>query len=95
LLVTAVGNGLFEEVFWRGMFVKFFRRSILLAIVWPSLWFALWHYAPGSVSDSGGVARLMVGAAFFGLYLSYLARRTGTIFWGVLAHTLTGVIMVL
>lgn len=94
LLATAVGNGLFEEVFWRGTFLRLFPSSALLAMLWPSVWFALWHYVPGSVSSSGGVLRLMVGAAFFGLFLSYLARRTDTIFWGILSHTLAGIIMV-
>lgn len=95
LLVTAVGNGLFEEIFWRGTYLRMFPSSMLLTIVWPSLWFALWHYAPGSVSQSGSVLRLMAGAGFLGLFLSYLARRTDTIFWGILSHTLAGLIMVL
>lgn len=95
LLATAFGNGLFEEIFWRGTYLMVFPSSFWLGVLWPSLWFGLWHYAPGSVSSGGDVFRLMVGAGFLGAFLSFLARRTGTIFWSILAHTLAGLVMVL
>jgi hypothetical protein len=37
---------------------------------------------------------LMIGAGVFGFYLSYLARKTGTIWWGIVAHVVGGIIMV-
>ena len=95
LLGTALGNGLFEEILWRGTYLALFPDSVLLSVIWPSLGFALWHYAPGSVSKGGGVVGLMVGAAFFGLFLSLLAKQTGTLWWSILAHTLAGIIMVI
>jgi membrane protease YdiL (CAAX protease family) len=94
LLATAVGNGIFEELLWRGTYLMLFPGSILYQIIWPSLWFALWHYAPGSVSRGGNVWVLMAGALFFGLFLSILARQTNTIWWSILAHTLAGIVMV-
>ncbi len=37
----------------------------------------------------------MVGALFLGLLLGYLASRTDTIFWTILSHTLSGIILVI
>lgn len=95
LLATAVGNGVFEEILWRGTYMALFPDSIFLRIFWPSLWFALWHYAPGSVSSDGNVLRLMISAAVFGLFLSFLAKQTDTIWWSILAHTVAGIVMVI
>ncbi len=95
LLATAVGNGFFEEVLWRGTYMELFPDNTLLRIFWPSLWFGLWHYAPGSVSNEGSVLGLMVAGVFFGLLLSFLAKRTDTLWWSILSHTLAGIVMVI
>ena len=93
LLSTPFGNGFFEEVLWRGVYLKLFPNSILCRMIWPSFWFAIWHYVPGSVTG-GNVAGLMIGAGVMGLYLSYLAKRRNTIWWPIVAHCLGGIIMV-
>lgn len=36
----------------------------------------------------------IAGAGVFGFYLSILAKKTGTIWWGVLAHILGGMVMI-
>ena len=94
VLSSAFGNGFFEELLWRGTSLHLFPRSRFFGIVWPSLWFALWHFAPGSVSPSGNAVALVIGSAFFGFYLSFLSRRTGGVGWCVIAHTLGGLVMV-
>ncbi|UCE07794.1 MAG: CPBP family intramembrane metalloprotease [bacterium] len=93
LFSTPFGNGFFEEVLWRGVYVKLFPNHIFFWMIWPSVWFALWHYAPGSVS-SGNPARLMIGAGVMGLYLSFLAKKLNTVWWGIVIHTVGGIIMV-
>jgi len=82
LLSTPFGNGFFEEVLWRGVYVKLFPVNIFYRMIWPSVWFALWHYAPGSVSG-GNPARLMIGT-----------KRTNTVWWAIVVHTVGGIIMV-
>jgi len=94
LLTTAFGNGFFEEVLWRGVYMKLFPDNTLLRIIWPSIWFALWHYAPGSVSPSKNVIGIIVGSGIFGFYLSYLAKKTNTVWWCIVTHTIGGIIMV-
>jgi membrane protease YdiL (CAAX protease family) len=94
LVSTNFGNGVFEEILWRGMYLELFPDSVFFRIVWPSTWFALWHYAPGSVSLSGNAIGLMIGSGLMGFYLSFLANRTGTIWWTIIAHTIGGFIMI-
>ena len=94
LLSTTLGNGFFEELLWRGVYLELFPKNLLFGMIWPSLWFSLWHYAPGSVAPNGNVIGLMVGSGIMGFYLSFLARRTGTIWWTIIMHTLGGIIMI-
>ncbi len=95
LLSTAFGNGFFEEVLWRGVYMKLFPDSIMFRIIWPSIWFALWHFVPGSVHSDSNVAALMIGAGIFGFYLSFLVKQTGTVWWSIVTHVLGGIIMIL
>ena len=95
LVSTNFGNGFFEEVLWRGLYMELFPNNLILRIVWPSIWFGLWHYAPGSVSSTGNAAGLMIGAGLMGFYLSFLAQKTGTIWWSILAHTIGGFIVII
>ena len=94
LILTTFGNGFFEELFWRGVYLDLFPRNVWLGVIWPSLWFALWHYAPGSVAPGGKPWGLMIGSGIMGFYLSFLARKTGTIWWTILMHTIGGIIMI-
>ena len=93
LLSTPLLNAFCEEVLWRGVYVKLFPNSIFYGVLWPSIWFAVWHYAPGSVL-SGNVAGLMIGAGIMGLYLSYVTRKTNTLWWPIIIHCLGGIIMI-
>lgn len=96
LLFSAFGNGFFEEIFWRGVYMKLFPHHIFFRIVWPSIWFGLWHYIPGSVNpDSSHVIGLMTGALFLGFYSGFLAWKTNSLWWSIIVHVLGGIIMVL
>lgn len=91
---SAFGNGFFEEVFWRGVYMELFPNKLLMRMVLPTLWFSLWHYIPGSLSPTGNVWGLMTGAAIMGFYWSFLAKKTGTIWWGIIAHVVGGLIVI-
>jgi membrane protease YdiL (CAAX protease family) len=95
VLITPFGNGFFEEILWRGVYLELFPKNLWLGMIWPSLWFALWHYAPGSVAPDGKPWGLMIGSGIMGFYLSFLARKTSTIWWTILMHTIGGIIMIL
>ena len=91
---TAFGNGFFEELLWRGVYMELFPDRIFFRIVWPGICFALWHYAPGSVSANSNTLALIVGAGLFGFLLAFLAKRTGSTWWCAVAHVLGGLVMI-
>jgi hypothetical protein len=95
LLSTPFGNGFFEEILWRGMYMELFPDRIFFRIIWPSIWFGIWHYAPGTATPGGNVMGLMIGSTLFGFYLSFLAKRTNTLWWTIVAHIVGGLIMVI
>jgi membrane protease YdiL (CAAX protease family) len=92
---TAFGNGLFEELLWRGVYMELFPHSIPLRFVVPTIAFALWHYAPGAASANENVWGLIIGAAALGVVQSLLAKQTDSVWWPIVAHTIGGLIMVL
>ncbi len=94
-LSTTVGNGFFEELLWRGMYLELFPDQVLFRIIWSSVWFGLWHFAPGSVSSTGKPLGLVIGSGMMGFYLAFLANYSGTIWWTMIAHFLGGILMVL
>ena len=95
LIFSAFGNGFFEEIFWRGVYMQLFPRNIFYRIVWPSIWFGLWHYVPGSLNPSEGhVMGLMIGALFLGFYSGFLAWKTNSLWWSILTHVVGGLIIV-
>jgi membrane protease YdiL (CAAX protease family) len=86
------GNGFFEEILWRGVYIKLFPEDKLWGFLWPTLWFAIWHYAPGSISPWTNVWVLMGGALGLGACVGWLAMKTDSIRWSMISHTLSGLI---
>ena len=95
LVFVTLMNSFWEEVLWRGVYVALFPDSRLWGAVWPTVWFALWHYAPGSVSPLADVRTLMIGAGVLGESLSWLSLNTQSIRTAALSHILGGLAQVL
>ncbi len=93
-VMMAFVNGTLEEVLWRGVYVELFPSNRLWGLVWPTLWFALWHFAPGSVAMGSQVWVLVLGAALFGAGMGWVALKTGSIRWTAASHVLAGVFQV-
>lgn len=93
---TAFGNGFFEELLWRGVYTKLFPTNLFFRMIWPGVWFGLWHYIPVSISNGEltGLIGMMVGPMMMGLYFSYLTKKTNTLWWAIVAHVVGGIIMV-
>jgi membrane protease YdiL (CAAX protease family) len=83
-------NSFWEEVLWRGVYITLFPDNRWWAAVWPTLWFAVWHYAPGSLSPLTDVRTLMIGAGVLGASFSWLALKTRSIRTTAVAHILGG-----
>jgi membrane protease YdiL (CAAX protease family) len=93
---TTIGNGLFEETLWRGIYLELFREQRFWRVGWAGVWFGLWHMIPVSI-NSGAFAEvipMVIGSMFFGFYLAFLAKKTDSVWWPMVAHLLGGLVMV-
>jgi membrane protease YdiL (CAAX protease family) len=89
--ILAIVNGTLEEVLWRGTYLLVFRDKPWLALIYPSIGFAIWHFAPQSIvpfKGSGGRVGLVVAVGFLGLMWAWAANSAGVIVYTVIAHIL-------
>ena len=90
-LVIGLLIGVTEEIFWRGLFFRFFPKNGWLNLVYPSILFGLWHIAPQTVRAStmpGGVYSFVFYAVILGVSYALTVRRTGSIAWCTISHVL-------
>jgi len=83
-LVVVIGPGIGEELFFRGFVLRSFRADWpgWAAVLGSSVLFGLMHF---NLLHS-------TGAGVIGLYLGYMALRTGSVWPGVVAHGLNNLI---
>lgn len=85
----AIVNGTMEEMLWRGTYVTAFPGNWLWGYLYPSVWFGLWHISPQVVFPSeGGALPFAIMAIFLGLAFGWVAMKSGSIRWPVVAHIL-------
>lgn len=89
------GNGIFEEILWRGVYPNLFPNNKLFGFVWPATWFSIWHFAPGSLSQTFQPFVLVLGALMLGVFLGWGAFKTKSLFWASTGHTLSGLIQLI
>lgn len=68
-----------------------FPGQLWLALLYPSIGFALWHLAPQSIFPStwrGGRVAFVAQAGFLGLLYGWVANSTGVILWTAMSHIL-------
>ena len=94
LIMTTFGNGTFEEILWRGAYMELYPNKNFMRIGYSTIWYALFHFASGSLSSNSNILGLVIGSAFFGIYLSILAKWRNTIWWGILSHILGGFVVI-
>jgi membrane protease YdiL (CAAX protease family) len=85
-------NGFCEEILWRGLYVRTFPRNPWLAILHPSLGFALWHLVPQIIFPAEHVVGFVVSTFFLALPYGYIAWRTGSAKWTAISHSLSGIL---
>jgi hypothetical protein len=74
--------------------MELYPNNNFLRIIYSTIWYALFHFASGSLSSNSNALGLVIGSAFFGIYLAFLAKWTDTIWWGILCHILGGLVAV-
>ncbi|HLO01793.1 MAG TPA: CPBP family intramembrane glutamic endopeptidase [Symbiobacteriaceae bacterium] len=90
-LLFAVANGFMEELFWRGLVLQGLSSwAPWVAVLVASALFALNHPITfGPVSSSLRHPVTLVAALCMGVAWSWVALRTGSLWWPVLGHVLT------
>lgn len=91
-LLFALINGTIEEMFWRGAFNKAFNNNIILAYIYPSIFFGIWHislYLAKGIVYEGGFVSLVGGSFFMGLLWGWVAYKTNSIKIVTIAHIIT------
>jgi len=89
--LQALINASAEELLWRGTYQAVFSRSIALGYLYPTVGFAMWHYAPQVVFPSrypGGSTSFVLSAGLFGLLWGRVASHNGSIAWSTISHVL-------
>lgn len=81
-----------EETLWRGLYVRCFPRNAWLAILYPSLGFALWHFVPQVAFPTENVLGFVVSTFLLALPYGYIAYRTGSAKWTAISHSLNGIL---
>lgn len=91
----SIGNGIFEEILWRGVYPILFPNSKLFGFAWPAIWFSIWHFAPGSLSQNFSPIVLVSGALMLGVFFGWGAYKTKSLFWASTGHTLSGLLQLI
>ena len=92
LAAYALVNGMAEEVFWRGLFIRRFRDNAWLGVVVPAVLFASWQLVPLAIFHTWlrPSGPLVFGVALsIGLLYGWIAWRMRSIRLTTLAHVLT------
>ena len=94
VLVSAVLNGTFEEVYWRGLYLEEFRNSVSVGLWVSTMLFTLWHFSlwfAKGVVYQGGLLALVGGAFVMGLLWSFVSRKLQNITMCIIAHVFVNV----
>lgn len=89
---AATINGICEELLWRGLYIRAFPDNFWLAIIFPSIGFALWHLAPRQVFSDGSKFDFILSTFFLGLAYGFIAYKTGSAKWTAISHSLNGIL---
>lgn len=87
---AATINGICEEILWRGLYVRMFPDNFWLAVIFPSIGFALWHLVPLSIFSDGNKWSFVLSTFLLGLAYGYIAYCTGSTKWTAISHSLSG-----
>jgi len=90
---VAIINGVCEEIYWRGLFLKVFPNNIMFGLILPAIGFACWHISPQLVFPAEiGILPFIVSTFFLGISYSFITYKTRSIKWNILSHSLGGIL---
>lgn len=90
--VIALCNGCFEELYWRGLFMKHFPDKVLWAYLYPTIFFGLNHIGFGwlkGIEYPGGFWVMLGGSTVLGFLWGWVSWKSKSILFTTIAHVLT------
>ena len=94
VLVVAILNGVIEEIYWRGLYLKEYDSSLLIGFILSTFLFTTWHfslwYAKG-IAYQGGLFALVGGALIMGMLWSFISRKVKSIKICIIAHIIVNI----
>jgi membrane protease YdiL (CAAX protease family) len=87
----ALVNASFEELLWRGTFIKIFQANKFVCIFYAGTTFGVWHIIPLSFSATiapGGMISFIAFAVVLGWLYGWIAWSSKSIFWVTISHIL-------
>lgn len=85
----AVVNAFSEELLWRGLYFDHHQGNFFYAVIVPSIWFGIWHYAPLSIqTSSSGNLYFILSAIGLGVCWATVTWFTRSVFWSIISHIL-------
>ncbi len=88
----ALMNGFFEELFWRGLYVSFFPQNFLMGVIYPSLFFSIWHIVPQLSISSENPAVFVISTIPLGITYGLVAYVTKSAKWSAVSHGISGIL---
>jgi len=87
VIPIGIANGLCEEIFWRGFYVKEFPNNPVWAVVIPSLLFSLWHFAPQLAVPHSSRVLFVLSTLPLGIVNGIVAYSTKSARWTAIGHS--------
>jgi membrane protease YdiL (CAAX protease family) len=84
-------HGFFEELFWRGFYIKEFPNNIIWGIVIPTIFFSLWHISPQFSIKDNNILLFLISTIPLGLTYGIVAFVTKSAKWSAIGHSISGI----
>ena len=88
-------NSVCEEILWRGAFIEVFKNRVIFSVIYPSMFFALYHIAPQLADPEVTIINtwpMVLMVLPLGFIYGIVAFRNKSIKWTAIAHSLSGII---
>ena len=86
----AIIHAFFEELFWRGLYIKTFPNSVVWGIIVPTVFFTLWHIAPQLSIRSEHPLIFVLSTIPLGLTYALTAYVTKSAKCSIIGHAASG-----
>ena len=88
----ALIHAFFEETFWRGLYTANFPNNFFFSVLFPTLFFSLWHFSPQFAIPTAHPINFIISTLPLGLIYALVAYVTKSAKWSIIAHGISGIL---